>query len=46
MFLTHVPKYLWGETILTAAYLMNRIPSKNLAFQSPLNYFKKYFPSK
>ncbi|KAG8499488.1 hypothetical protein CXB51_005964 [Gossypium anomalum] len=28
MFTMGVPKYLWGEVVLTACYLINRLPSK------------------
>ncbi|KAL9420128.1 hypothetical protein AB3S75_037830 [Citrus x aurantiifolia] len=44
MFTTKVPKYLWGEAILTATYLINRMPSRVLNFQPPLTVFKKFFP--
>ena len=27
MFSMNMPKYLWGESVLTAAYLINRMPS-------------------
>ena len=27
MFSTNVPKFFWGEAVLTAAYLINRMPS-------------------
>jgi hypothetical protein len=40
-----VPKYLWGEAILTAAFLINRMPSRVLNFQTPINIFKKNFPT-
>ena len=40
----NVPKYLWGEAILTAAYLINRVPSRVLNHQTPLNFFKNWFP--
>lgn len=36
MFTMNVPKYLWGEAILTAAYLINRMPLRALDFQTPL----------
>ncbi|KAJ9541315.1 hypothetical protein OSB04_027821 [Centaurea solstitialis] len=39
MFTTNVPKYYWGEAVLTAVYLMNRMPSKVLKFQTPLQVF-------
>jgi len=41
----NVPKYLWGEAVLTSTYLINRMPSKILKFQTPLNCFKEHFPS-
>ena len=43
LFSTKVPKYLWGEAVLTAAYLINRMTSKALQFQTPLHVFKEYF---
>ncbi|KAG8501038.1 hypothetical protein CXB51_003111 [Gossypium anomalum] len=44
MFTMNVPKYLWGEAVLTACYLINRMPSKVLNFQTPLNTLLKAFP--
>ena len=44
MFSTSVPKYLWGEAILTATYLINRMPTKILKFQTPLEQLKRCFP--
>lgn len=44
MFSMNVPKYLWGEAILTATYLINRLPSRVLNFETPLNVFQKCFP--
>ncbi|KAK8328008.1 hypothetical protein V6Z12_A11G221900 [Gossypium hirsutum] len=44
MFTMNVPKYLWGEAVLTACYLINRMPSKILNFQTPLNTLLKAFP--
>ena len=32
---SNVPKFYWGEAILTAAYLINRMPSRVLDFQCP-----------
>jgi hypothetical protein len=31
-----VPKYLWGQAVLTAAYLINRMPSRVLDWKSPI----------
>ena len=35
MFQMNVPKYLWSEAVLTAAYLINRMPSRILNMRSP-----------
>ena len=45
MFSIYVPKYLWGDTILTASYLNNRMPTRVLQYVTPLEYFKKTFPN-
>ncbi|CAJ2662733.1 unnamed protein product [Trifolium pratense] len=45
LFSSKVPNYLWGEAVLTAAYLINRMPSKVLNFQTPIDTFKECFPS-
>ncbi|RVW17834.1 Retrovirus-related Pol polyprotein from transposon RE2 [Vitis vinifera] len=44
MFSSNVPNYFWGEAILTAIYLINRMPSRVLTFQSPRQLFLKQFP--
>lgn len=41
----NVPKYLWGDAVLTACYLINRLPTRVLKYQSPLEYFKLIYPS-
>lgn len=41
MFFMHIPKYLWREAILTSSYLINRMPTQILKFETPLNYLKK-----
>ena len=43
-FSTNTPKYFWGDAVLTACYLINRMPTNVLQFQTPLNVFSKYFP--
>lgn len=44
MFESHVPSYLWPEAIDTANYLTNRLPTKSLNFETPLNHLKTYTP--
>ena len=39
IFKTKVPKYLWGEVILIATYLINQMPSKVFQFQTPSDFF-------
>ena len=45
MFSTNVPKLFWGEAVLTAAYLINRMPSRVLKFQTPCQSLLKSFPT-
>lgn len=44
MFTTHIPKFLWGETILTATYLINQMSSCILNFPSPYKLLSQTFP--
>ena len=44
LFSKNITKYLWGEAILTATYLINRMPSRILNFQTLLNFFKTLYP--
>ena len=44
MFTTNVPKYYWGDSILAATYLLNRMPSKVLSFQTPLQVLLQSYP--
>ncbi|XP_059632903.1 eIF-2-alpha kinase GCN2 isoform X3 [Cornus florida] len=44
MFSMNVPKYLWGEAVLTATYLINRMPTRVLNYFTPLESLKKSFP--
>lgn len=45
MFYMHIPKYLWGEAVLTAAYLINKMPTKVLKYKTPLDCLKEFFPT-
>ncbi|KAA0064018.1 putative mitochondrial protein [Cucumis melo var. makuwa] len=45
MLSTSLPSYLWGDAILTAAHLINRMPSRILHLQTPLDYLKESYPS-
>jgi hypothetical protein len=36
MFTMNVPKFLWGEAVKTAAYLINRMPSRVLRYKTPI----------
>ena len=40
-----VPKIYWGEAILAATYLINRMPSRVLAFKSPIETLLEFFPN-
>ena len=44
MFSMNVPKCFWGDALLTAAYLINRMPSKVLSYNTPIKTLKTYFP--
>ncbi|CAN1121074.1 Retrovirus-related Pol polyprotein from transposon TNT 1-94 [Linum perenne] len=44
MFARHVPKYLWGDAVLTATYLINRMPSRVLQFQTPRQVLLNVYP--
>lgn len=43
MFTARVPKYLRGEAILTATYLVNRMPTRVLNFKTPLTVLNETF---
>ncbi|KAL6328004.1 hypothetical protein AAG906_031348 [Vitis piasezkii] len=45
MFSMNVPKLFWGQAVLTAAYLINRMPSRVLKFQTPCQILLKSFPT-
>ena len=44
LFTSNVPHRYWGEAVLSAAYLINRLPSKVLNFSTPYQVFKNFFP--
>ncbi|CAN1815372.1 Retrovirus-related Pol polyprotein from transposon TNT 1-94, partial [Linum perenne] len=44
MFTHNVPQYLWGEAVLTATYLINRMPSKPLGYQTPRHILLQQYP--
>ena len=43
MFTMNVPKYLWGDAILAATYLINRLPSRPINFETPLFVLTKSY---
>ena len=45
MFTTHIPKQFWGEAVLTATYLINRMPSRVLNFQTPCQTLLQSYPT-
>ncbi|KAL4025768.1 hypothetical protein IC575_014173 [Cucumis melo] len=45
MFSTFLPSYLWGDAILLTAHLINRMPSRILHLQTPLDCLKESYPS-
>ncbi|KAA0041222.1 vacuolar protein sorting-associated protein 26A-like [Cucumis melo var. makuwa] len=44
MLSTFLPSYLWGDAILTAVHLINRMPSHILHLQNPLECLKESYP--
>ena len=44
MFSTHVPKHFWGEAVLTVTYLINRMSSWVLNFQTPCQVIFNSYP--
>lgn len=45
LFTTTVPNYLWGEALFTSTFLINRMPSRILKFQTLIDIFNKCFPA-
>nr|KYP33440.1 Copia protein [Cajanus cajan] len=44
MFQNNVPKNFWGEAILTATYLINRLPFAILSSKSPMEVLNSFYP--
>nr|KYP54945.1 Retrovirus-related Pol polyprotein from transposon TNT 1-94 [Cajanus cajan] len=44
IFQNNVPKIFWGEAVLTATYLINRLPSTILSSKSPMEVLKSFYP--
>ena len=44
IFTTNVPKYLWGDSILTACYLINSMSTRVLSFKTLLDTFTHLYP--
>ena len=44
LFQGNVPKSYWGEVVLTATYLINRILSRLLDNKSPVKVLKSFYP--
>jgi len=45
LFQTFVPKSCWGEAVLTATYLINRLPSRVLEGVTPIQLMTIFYPS-
>ena len=45
MFQTNVPKRFWSDAVISACYLINRIPTRVLQDQSPFEVLNKLKPS-
>ena len=45
LFTMNVPKSFWGEVVLTATYLTNRMPSRILGFKTPCQALLDVFPT-
>jgi len=45
LFQTFVPRSYWGEAVLTATYLINRLPSRVLEGVTPIQLMTTFYPS-
>jgi len=44
LFQGNVPKSYWGEAVLTAAHMINRLPSRVLENKSPIEILNSFYP--
>ena len=44
MFSSNVPSHFWGEAVLTATYLINRMPSRVLGYKIPSQVLLETYP--
>lgn len=44
LFQNKVPKKFWGEAVLTASYLINRLPSSVLDSKTPMEVLSSFYP--
>ncbi|KAL0366821.1 UNVERIFIED_CONTAM: Retrovirus-related Pol polyprotein from transposon RE1 [Sesamum radiatum] len=45
LFQSHLPKRFWGEAVLTATYILNRLPSSILGWKSPFEMLYQKEPT-
>ena len=45
LFQTNVPKHFWGEAVLTATHLINRLPTQVLGSKSPIEVLTHFHPN-
>ena len=45
LFQAHMPNNYWGEAVMTAAHLINRMLMKVIGYESPINLLNVSFPS-
>ena len=43
LFEKQVPKHYWGEAVLTAAHLINRLPSRVLGNKTPVSVLSQFY---
>ena len=45
LFPNHVSKSYWGQVVLTATHLINRLPFRVLCFKSPMEVLSSFYPN-